>query len=294
MLRTQNKKISFLLVLPILSGVFVFCFIPFLITVWYSFTFGVGGTEWVGLANYAKVLQSSAFQLAAWNTLRFLLVSIPLLAVLSLLFALCLQKKFFGSHLSQSMLLFPMILPAASIVMVIDVFFSKAGIANELLVKFGFPVIDWLHCSAAFWILIALYLWKNIGFCTLIILVGLNEIPNDLYEAAKMDGAGALAQFRFITLPLLKPTMLFVSILSVINCFKIYREAFLLGGPHPDESIYMLQHFLNNNFQDFNYQRLSVAAIVLFVFILTIMCMMLIFRSKKEDDVAEANKKLPL
>ncbi|MEA4923923.1 MAG: sugar ABC transporter permease [Syntrophomonadaceae bacterium] len=201
----------------------------------------------------------------------------------SLLFALCLQKKFFGSRLSKSVLLFPMILPAASMVMVIDVFFSKAGITNELLVKLGFPVIDWLHSSAAFWILIALYLWKNIGFCTLIMLVGLNEIENDLYEAAKMDGADALARFRFITLPLLKPTMLFVSVLSIINCFKVYREAFLLGGPHPDESIYMLQHFLNNNLQNFNYQRLSVAAIVLFVFILTIMCMMLIFRSRKEE-----------
>lgn len=86
-------------------------------------------------------------------------------------------------------------------------------------------------------------------------------IPNEYYEYATLFGAGKIQSFRHVTWPMLIPTFIFTIILSVMNAFKCYREAFLLGGNYPDDSIYLLQHFMNNNFQNLNYQKISSAAV---------------------------------
>ena len=160
-----------------------------------------------------------------------------------------------------------MVVPVASIVMVIQVFFATRGIVNTSLSTLSLPIVEWLDGSAAFWVLVGLYIWKNCGYNVILMLAGLNMIPSELYQSADIEGAGYWQKFCFITMPLIWPSLFFVFVMSVINSFKTYREAFLLGGKHPHESIYMLQHFLNNNFENLNYQRLSVAAILLFSFI---------------------------
>ena len=114
----RQRRTAWLLASPVLAGLAVFFAVPFAITLWYSVTFGVGGASFVGLSNYAKVFRSSAFRLAAANTLRFLLVGVPLIMVLGFAIALLLQRKFAGTKLFRSVLLFPMVLPVASVVMV--------------------------------------------------------------------------------------------------------------------------------------------------------------------------------
>lgn len=265
--RAHSQRTAWFLVAPVLVGVFVFFAVPFCITVWYSFTFGVGGAEFVALANYAKVFRSSAFLLAARNTLRFLGIAVPLIMLLGFVLALLLQRKFAGTRLFRSVLLFPLVVPVASIVMVLQVFFATRGILNTTLAYLGLPVTQWLDSPAAFWVLVGLYVWKNCGYNVILMLAGLNMIPTELYQTADIEGADGWQKFRFITMPLIWPSLFFVFVMSVINSFKTYREAFLLGGKHPHESIYMLQHFLNNNFENLNYQRLSVAAILLFLLI---------------------------
>ena len=130
--------------------------IPFIITVYYSFTFGVGGKEFVGFVNYSKVLSSAAFQLAAYNTIRFLLIAVPLNVSIGLYLALALYSHLGGTKLFRSILLFPMILPIASIVMVIQVFFANGGILNGILTYLGLPINDWLQGPYAFHILVGL------------------------------------------------------------------------------------------------------------------------------------------
>lgn len=265
--RTQAHARSctaWLLAAPVLIGLVVFFAVPFCITVWYSFTFGVGGAEFVGFSNYGKVFASAAFRLAAYNTIRFLCVAVPLIMTIGFVLALLLQRKFAGTKLFRSLLLFPMVVPVASIVMVLNVFFATRGITNTWMLALDLPVTNWLQSPSAFWILVWLYVWKNCGYNVVLMLAGLNMIPTELYQTADIEGASGGQKFRLITMPLIWPSLFFVFVMSVVNSFKTYREAFLLGGKHPHESIYMLQHFLNNNFENLNYQRLSVAAILLF------------------------------
>lgn len=246
----KQKRTPWLLLSPILVGVTVFFLVPFGIALYYSVTFGVTG-KFVWLDNYIQVLQSSAFQLAVGNTLRFLFLGVPLIIVVSFVLALLVQKKFAGTGLLRSVLLLPMVVGVASIVTIME-----RLLPEEL---FSSP--------AAFWVLLVLYVWKNFGYNVVLYLAGLNTIPKEYYHSADLEGASEGQKLGLITLPMMVPTFFFVFVISVINCFKTYREAFLLAGEHPHESIYMLQHFLNNNFKNLNYQRLSVAAVCLFVLI---------------------------
>ena len=111
-------------------------------------------------------------------------------------------------------------------------------------------------------------LWQNAGFNALVFIAAIMGIDPQLYEAATVDGAGKWQSFYYITCPILFPVILFTLILSIMNAFKCYREAFLLGGTHPDNSIYFLQHFMNNNLQNLNYQKVSASATIITVFIL--------------------------
>lgn len=270
----RSRRTAWLLAAPVLAGLAVFFAVPFAITLWYSVTFGVGGASFVGLENYARVFSSAAFRLAAANTARFLAVGVPLVMGLGFAIALLLQRKFAGTRLFRSVLLFPMVLPVASVVMVVDVFFARCGIVNGWLERLGLPLTDWMNSPRAFWVLIGLYVWKNCGYNVILMLAGLNMIPSELYQTADIEGASGRQKFVRITLPLIWPSLFFVFVMSVINSFKSYREAFLLGGKHPHDSIYLLQHFLNNNFENLNYQRLSVAAVMLFAAIFALVAVL--------------------
>lgn len=254
---------AWLLAAPVLAGALVFFAVPFALSLWYSVTFGVGGAKFVGLANYLDVFSSSAFRLAAGNTLRFLGIGVPSILVLSFVLALLIHRRFSGSQLFRTVLLFPMTVPVAGVVMVVQVFFGAGGVVNGWLARRQ----DWMNSPAAFWILLGLYIWRNCGYNVILLLAGLNMIPGELYQSAAIEGAGGVQKFVRITLPLMWPSLFFTFVISVTNSFKSYREAFLLGGNHPHDSIYLLQHFLNNNFENLNYQRLSVAATLLFALI---------------------------
>ena len=108
--------------------------------------------------------------------------------------------------------------------------------------------MDFMGTEAAFWVLVFTYVWKNAGYDMILWLAGLDGISADLYEAASVDGANAWQKFFYITLPNLLPTLTLVSVLSLLNSFKAFREAFLVGGNYPHESMYLLQHLFNNWF----------------------------------------------
>lgn len=245
-LMMKRKKTGILLFLPVFFGMLVFFALPFCMVVGFSFGIGGGQFRFKGLENYEKVIKSQAFLLAAGNTVKFLLLGVPLLLMLALAVALLLRKALPGTKLCSNTMLLPLVLPIASIVMVV-----------EWLVPA--PKLD---SPSAFWVLLGLYLWKNTGYIAVLLLAGLSVIPRDLYDTAAVEGANSRQKLCYITLPLLKPSLAFSAVLGVINSFKSYREAFLLGGRHPHESIYLLQHFLNNNFENLNYARLSVASVL--------------------------------
>lgn len=248
-------------VLPSLAGVTVFTLIPFADVVRRSFAAAVTG-EWVGFANYQTVFANTAFRLAALNTLRFTLVCLPLLVTVSLALAVLLQNLSFGKNLLKSIYLMPMAVPAASVVLVWKVLFHQHGLINALLEKAGTEQIGWMSTDYAFGVLVVSYLWKNLGYDMILWLAGLAGIPVEIYEAARVDGAGEWRCFLSITLPNLKASLYTITVLSFLNSFKVFREAWLVAGDYPHQSMYLLQHLYSNWFRDLAFDKIAAAAVV--------------------------------
>lgn len=257
----RKRNSGFLLAFPALAGFLVFYFVPFLITVWYSVSFGIGKREFVGLDNFRDLFANEMFLLAVKNTLRYMIVTVPVTLLGAMILAAVLQNAVKGVRFFQLSFLYPMILPIASVVLGVQFLWGEAGIWNKVVELFGGEARNWMDSPAAFWVLCILYCWRFTGYYVLIYFARLQMIPKEYYEYATLFGAGKIQSFRHVTWPMLIPTFIFTIILSVMNAFKCYREAFLLGGNYPDDSIYLLQHFMNNNFQNLNYQKISSAAV---------------------------------
>lgn len=270
---------------PSFLGIAIFFLIPFLDTVRRSF-YDVRGVNFIGWESYISVVNNAAFRLAAANTARFVAICIPLLVVISLGTALLVRgiKKFgpFGRTFKTTFLL-PMAVPVASIVLLWHVVFNESGLANTVLEGVGLAPINFMRSDAAFWVLIFTYLWKNTGYNMILWLAGLDSISDTLYEAANVDGASKLQSFRYITLPCLLPTFGIVSILSLLYSFRVFREAYLVAGAYPHDSMYLLQHLFNNWFQNLDISRLSAAATMMAAVLLVIILLMRRFLDDEKD-----------
>lgn len=262
--RTDRLQVraAALLLAPSLTGVAVFYLIPFAEVIRRSFT-DAPGRRFVGLANYQSVLSNSAFRTAASNTARFLCVCIPALLILSLGMALLTRAAGRYGRLYQTSFLLPLAIPVASIVLLWNVLFSQTGLINAMLQALGAQPVDFMGTGAAFWVLIATYLWKNSGYDMVLWAAGLDRIPAAQYEAAAVDGANGWQTFRWITWPGLAPTLGLTALLSLINSFKVFREAYLVAGQYPHESMYLLQHLFNNWFLNLELGRITAAAVLI-------------------------------
>lgn len=262
--RTDRLQVraAALLLAPSLTGVAVFYLIPFAEVIRRNFT-DAPGRRFVGLANYQSVLSNSAFRTAAFNTARFLCVCIPALLILSLGMALLTRAAGRYGRLYQTSFLLPLAIPVASIVLLWNVLFSQTGLINAILQALGAQPVDFMGTGAAFWVLIATYLWKNSGYDMVLWAAGLDRIPAAQYEAAAVDGANGWQTFRWITWPGLAPTLGLTALLSLINSFKVFREAYLVAGQYPHESMYLLQHLFNNWFLNLELGRITAAAVLI-------------------------------
>lgn len=262
--RKRRRAFSGLLFLfPGFLGITVFYLVPFADVVRRSFMQASGET-FCGADNYKLVLNNAAFLLASKNTARFVLVCLPLLLVLSLLLALLvngLAEKLKTAF--KSAFLLPMAIPAASVVLLWRLLFDVHGFVNGIVHRLGGTPIDWMNTGAAFAVLVFSYLWKNLGYTLILWLAGLASVPKEVYEAASIDGAGAVRKFFRITLPLIKPMIFTIVVLSLLNSFKVFREAYLVCGNYPQESIYLLQHLFNNWFLSLSVDKMAAGSVML-------------------------------
>ena len=254
-------------VLPGVLGIVVFVLLPFGDVVRRSFTAAVTG-QFNGIQNYRTVFENQAFLLAVKNTLNFTLVCIPLL-VFSGFVAALLLNTLQNKRWIKSIYLFPLAMPTATIVLVWKMFFYRQGFLNLLLTRIGQQTglweqvcLDYLGTPAAFWVLVGSYIWKNMGYTVVLWLAGLMGIPKGLLEAARVDGAGKWKSLWYIVLPNLKGSLYTIVILSFLNSFKIYREAYLTAGAYPDQSIYLMQHLFNNWFVNLELDKMAAAAVL--------------------------------
>lgn len=256
----KRNLARWLFLLPNLLGIAVFALFPMLEVLVGAFRSAIGG-NWVGLQNFQTVLKNRAFRLAAWNTGRFMLVCIPLLMILSLLLALGL-RKICGGRMLRSAFLLPMAVPAASVVLAWKLLFHANGLVNAAFARLGIQAVDWMGTDASFWVLVVSYLWKNLGYTVVLWTAALGAIPPNIYEAAQMDGASGLQCLVYITLPNLKASAYSLAVLSLLNSFKVFREAWLVAGDYPQERMYLVQHLYNNWFRELDYDKIAAASVL--------------------------------
>lgn len=265
---TANQKkslISWLFLLPSLIGVFVFFVAPFFVVIYYSVIDNPIRQNFVGFANFVNVWNNTAFKQAEINTVKFSVVSVPLAVALSLFLAAVMESRIPGRSYFRTFFLSPLMVPTASVVLIWQVLFNYNGLVNNFLMNFGFDKTDFLKSDKAQIVIVALFLWKNLGYNMILFMAALASIPKDLVEVAMLEHANKFQIFWYIKVRYMSSTILFVSIMSLINSFKVFREVYLMTGDYPYSSLYMLQHFMNNTFVSLDYQKLSAAAIIMFI-----------------------------
>ena len=261
---------STIFLIPSVAGCALFFFVPYLVVIYYSVLDNPFGKNFVGIYNYKNVIMNSAFQTAVKNTGMFSLIAVPLAVLLSLLLALLLDNKIPLRTQFRTFLLSPMMVPVASIVLIWQVLFDQNGAVNVVLSKFGVTGVDWLKSDLAIVVIVILFLWKNIGYNMILFMAALSSVPQDIIEVARLESAGRVKIFFMIKLRYLVSTIVFVTIMSLINSFKIFREIYLLTTDYPYASSYMLQHFMNNKFKSLDYQMLSAGAVLMSIVMVVI------------------------
>ncbi len=261
----RGKLISVGYLFPSAAGVLLFFVLPFLIVIYYSVVDNPISNQFVFFDNYVMVFQNAAFRQAAKNTMMFSLVAVPLAVVLSLFLAMMLESKILFKSQFRTFFLSPMMVPIASIVLIWQVLFHYNGMINEVLGTFQIDRIDWLNSNYAQVVIVILFLWKNLGYNMILFMSALSSISKDILEVAVLESATPFQIFWHIKLRYMSSTILFVTIMSLINSFKVFREIYLLKGEYPYDTMYMLQHFMNNTFSRLDYQKMSAAAIMMAV-----------------------------
>lgn len=259
----RGKISSWVFLSPSLLGVLLFFVLPFCVVIYYSMVDNPINHKFVFLENFLRVARNAAFQQAAYNTLKFSFAAVPLAVVLSLALAMILDAKIPFRSQMRTFFLSPMMVPVASVILIWQVLFHYNGMVNDILSVFGKDKIDWLKSEHAQIVVILLFLWKNLGYNMILFMAALSAIPKEIMEVAVLESAGPFQIFRYIKIRYLSSTILFVTIMSLINSFKVFREIYLLTGSYPYDTIYMLQHFMNNAFAQLDYQKLSAAAILM-------------------------------
>ncbi|MBE6598491.1 MAG: sugar ABC transporter permease [Ruminococcaceae bacterium] len=283
--RERMRTSAFML--PSIVGVMLFFILPFLVVIYYSLIGDVTNADFVGLDNFISLFGNSAFRMALKNTGIFSLAAVPLVVVLSLALAVLLDTNIPMKSTFRTIFLSPMIVPAASIILIWQVLFDYNGVVNEITALFGAAPVEWLKSDKGYIVVVLLFLWKNIGYNMIMFMSALSAVPRDIMEVAMLDGCSSAKRFFKIKLRYLSSTISYVTIMSLINSFKVFREVYLLTGDYPYDSMYTLQHFMNNTFNSFNYQKLSSAAVVLALIMIIIIGILLFIDNRAGRDLEE-------
>ena len=279
----KDRGIRFLI--PSLLGVGLFFIVPFGVVIYYAMVNNPIQKEFVFLDNIIKILNNSAFRMAAKNTFTFSVTAVPLAVILSLLLAVALERAIPFKSQFRTFFLSPMMVPVASVILIFQVLFHYNGAVNDWLSIFGVDKIDWFKSEYAMVVVVLLFLWKNLGYNMILFMAALGSMPKEMLEVAWLEGASPLQTFRYIKLRYLSPTIMFVTLYSLINSFKVFREVHLLAGDYPFDTLYTLQHFMNNMFAKVDYQKLSAAAIIMCAVMIVIIGALFLIENHYGKDV---------
>ena len=259
----NRRRATWFFLSPSISGVALFFVAPFVMVFYYAFTSSAVNGEFTGIDNFKALFQNNAFTLAAVNTVILLVIAVPAAVLLALFLAILLERELPGKSFLRSAFLSPLMVPVASVVLIWQVLFHQNGVINTFLAGFGITAVDWFHSPWSRFVVLLLYLWKNLGYNMILFTAAIASVPKEQLEIAELEGAGPFRKFFSVKIHYISSTVLFVTILSLISAMKIFREVYLLTGSYPYETLYLIQHFMNNTFRSMDYQKLSTAAILL-------------------------------
>lgn len=263
--RFREEVNAWLFVSPIVFGLLIFQVFPVLFSLYVSFTDWnlLSSPTWVGLSNYVDLFTIDPFFASTLrNTIFYALGTVFLGLILSLLIAMLLNQQLVGKDIFRALFFLPVILPTASAALAWTwMYDAQSGIINSFLKLLGATPIPWLiNTKYAMWAIIIEAVWAGLGFNTVIFLAGLQNISQDYYEAAEIDGASAWNKFLNITLPLLSPTTFFVIVTSIINAIQIFDLPFVMTNGGPANATQTIVMYIYSN--AFRLQRMGLASAV--------------------------------
>ncbi len=274
-MRTHSRATSWALLSPWIAAFALFGLYPFAFSLWASLTDYSpirAGARFVGLGNYARALADSQFWTALGNTAFFVVGTIPFTTALALALALAVQPAFRGRTLFRVGFFVPSVVSVVVLSLIFKGLYASDGTINELLRMLGLRGPDWLlNPGTALPAIMAMDVWSASGYYMIIFLAGLEAIPRELHEAARLEGASAGQRFVRITLPLLKPTLLFVLVVNTVRSLQIFAEVFVMtrGGPlHRTTTV--VYYLYEQAFYRFDLGYASAVAYLLFVLTLAI------------------------
>lgn len=271
------------MVAPTIIGLIVLNIIPILQTLKMSFfksgDFGRGDI-FVGLANYQKMFADEQVRLATWNTLKYTLLVVPITVVLATVLATLLNSNIKGKHIYRTLYFLPMVAAPAAVTMVWKwLYNTDFGLINYILGKGGLGPVNWIEDpKIAIFSIAAVGIWSTVGYSMILILAGLQEIPTDFYEAARIDGASYVRQFFAITLPMVSPTLFFVVVTSIIQAMQVFDSIYMMEGvtsPAYKNTVSLVYLFYNNSFKysDKGYGSTIVMLLLVIIMIITVIQM---------------------
>lgn len=269
--RLKQDNIGYLFILPNVLLFLLFFVTPLLLSVYYSFTSydGWSNPEWIGFDNYIRMFTDSEFWSVLGRTFLYVFLSVPTVYISSLFTAYLLSQGWMkAKSFLRGSVFWPTMISTIIVGIVFRWLFGEGiGIINYLLNLIGLDAIPWLtNPYFAMITIVVATIWSRTGFFMVIFIAALGSIPESYYEAARLDGATAWEMFRYITLPLIKPTSFLVIILSFINSFKAYPMILsLTGGGPAGRTTFIVQYIYNTGFQRNNIGYASTVSLVMFV-----------------------------
>lgn len=281
---------AFLYLLPALSVIAVFQFYPvlksFFMGFYTKFDYLTDTVEAVGLDNFLYVLKDPEFVLAMKNTAVFAVISVPLGIITALVFALILNSNIRFQKFFRSAYFLPFVTSTTAVAVVWRWMLNKDyGMVNALLSVLGMPKVAWLtdaHMTIP--ILIVLSVWKGLGYKIIILLAALQGVDERYVKAGRMDGAGSFRRICHIILPILRPTILFLSVTSLIGAFKIFDEVYIMYGQKPgplQSGLTIVYYIFDKFYRHWEFTTASVAAFLLFLVILFFTLLQFLFSSER-------------
>ena len=278
---------AYLFIAPPVLGSVLFLLIPMLTSLWWSFNeySGLQPPQFVGLRNYVKLLTNDTiFIKALTNTTLFALLGMSTGPALGLLTALMLNQRVRFQALFRTAYFLPVMTSLVVVGTMWRMLYNQSGLLNTLLRNIGLQPIGWLADPR--WALLSLVIasvWQGFGFETVIFLAALKAIPQERYEAAMIDGANGIQQFRYVTLPALRPVLLFIFIIGIIGTYQVFDQVFVMTSGGPVRSTTTIVYYLYNKFQDLQLGYASAIAYLLFLILLFFSFLQWRFFRERED-----------